>query len=128
MLANIASNLKQIGQIKPKSAVHWIPTNRSLQRSHGVFVIAGTYVSHRKVSVQTIKRLSNILKLARIIFHAPIRQAVKKRWERKILHLICGLTVAVHIFFSVFSQTKQQLKCLLVLVLHHHAFSAHQLI
>ena len=73
MLTNIACNLKQISQIKPKSAVHWIPTNRSLQRSHGVFVIAGAYVSHCKVSVQTIKWLSNILKLARIILHTPIR-------------------------------------------------------
>ena len=73
VLTNIACNLKQVSQIKPKSAVHWVPTNSSLQRIHGVFVIAGAYVSHCKVTVQAIKRLMNVLKLARVVLHAPIR-------------------------------------------------------
>ena len=73
MLTNITCNPKQVSQIKSKSAVHWVPTNSVLQRIHSVFVIASTHVSHCEVTVQTIKGLMNVLKLAWIILHAPIR-------------------------------------------------------
>ncbi len=123
MLTDIACDLKQIRQVKPKSTSSLDSTDRSLQRSRlYVFRNRRCARSHCKVSVQTIKWLSNIASLrgsfsTRLYARRPGTQNTTPRlW----------FSSCDHTYSSASSSEATSSKCFLVLVLHHHAFSAHQ--